>query len=164
MFEELLAALAKANVRFVVVGGLAVVIQGHARLTADVDLVLDLEPANARRAIDALTARGLRPLLPVDPLDFTHALRRKEWVETRNMEVFSMRDESNRLLTVDLFASEPIPFDELWARADAIELGGESVRVASIPDLIRMKRTAQRPQDLADIEALERIAERRRRG
>jgi hypothetical protein len=64
MFEELLAYLDAAAVRFVVAGGLAVVIQGHARLTVDIDLVLDLETENVRRAIDALTARGLRPLLP----------------------------------------------------------------------------------------------------
>jgi hypothetical protein len=164
MFEALLAALVKANVRFVVVGGLAVVIQGHARLTADVDLVIDLAPANAHRAVEALTARGLRPLLPVDPLAFADAARRAEWVETRNLEVFSMRDEQNPLLTVGLFAREPIPFEELWAHVDQILLGGETVRVASIPHLIQMKRTAGRPQDLADINQLERIAARRGNG
>ena len=56
MFEELLAYLDAADVRFVVVGGLAVVIHGHARLTVDIDLMLDLETENVRRAIDALTA------------------------------------------------------------------------------------------------------------
>lgn len=162
MFEELLSSLTKADVRFVVVGGLAVVIQGHARLTADIDLVIDLESSNVRRAVEALTARGLRPLLPVDPLDFADDARRQEWIDNRNLEVFSMRDERNPLITVDLFAREPLPFKDLWARADTIVLGGEPVRVASIPDLIRMKQVVARPQDLADIEQLEQIARRRR--
>lgn len=162
MFEELLSGLVKADVRFVVVGGLAVVIQGHARLTADIDLVVDLHPENIRRAVEFLTARGLRPLLPVNPLAFADAVQREQWVENRNLQVFSMRDEQNPLLTVDLFAREPAPFEDLWARADQVKLGGASVRIASIPDLIRMKRTAARPQDLADIEQLERIEKSRR--
>ncbi|HEY0156603.1 MAG TPA: nucleotidyl transferase AbiEii/AbiGii toxin family protein [Thermoanaerobaculia bacterium] len=164
MFEELLAYLDQSDVRFVVVGGLAVVIQGHARLTADVDLVLDLQSRNVRRAIAALTARGLRPLLPVDAYDFADEAKRREWSETRNLQVFSMRDERNPLLTVDLFAREPIPFEELWSRADQVTLGGRTIRVASIEDLIRMKRGAGRPLDLVDIERLEEIARRRRDG
>ncbi len=162
MFEEVLAGLDEANVRFVVVGGLAVVIQGYARLTADVDLVVDLEPANVRRAVDALLARGLRPLLPVNALDFADEATRREWIESRNLEVFSMRDEKNPLLVIDLFAREPIPFDELWSRADRVTLGGRAIPVASIEDLIRMKRGVGRPQDHIDVEHLEEIARRRR--
>ena len=143
MFEDLLAYLEKAGVRFVVVGGLAVVIQGYARLTADVDLVLDLDSTNVRRAVAALTARGLRPLLPVAATD-------------------SMRDENNPLLTVDLFAREPMPFEDLWSRADEVVLGQRPIRVACIDDLIAMKRAAGRPQDLADVQHLEQIARRRR--
>lgn len=158
MFEELLAALARANVRFVVVGGLAVVIQGHPRLTADVDLVIDLESSNVRRAIDALLARGLRPLLPVNAHDFADEAKRREWVESRNLTVFSMRDERNPLLTVDLFAVEPMPFEPLWSRSDRVTLGDQTIHVASIADLIAMKRAAARPQDAADIAELEAIA------
>ena len=162
MFEELLAYLDESGVRFVVVGGLAVVIQGYARLTADIDLVIDLEPANVRRAVDALTARGLRPLLPVDASDFANDARRREWIEMRNLEVFSMRDERNPLLTVDLFAREPMPFEELWSRADRVTLAGRTIHVACIDDLIRMKHAAGRAQDIVDIDHLQEIARRRR--
>lgn len=147
--------------RFVVVGGLAVVIQGHARLTADVDLVLDLGEENVRRAVDALLARGLRPLQPVDAHDFANETIRREWIEHRNRTVFSFRDENNPLLTVDLFAREPIPFEELWSRADQVVLDDQTIHVASIEDLIHMKRTAGRPQDVVDIAELQAIAKRR---
>lgn len=164
MYEELLAALSGARIRFVVVGGLAVVIQGHARLTADVDLALDLASENVVRAVEVLAARGLRPLLPVNALDFADPAVRQVWIEQRNMDVFSMRDERNPLLTVDLFAREPVPFEGLWNRADIVRLGGENVRIASIEDLIAMKRIAGRSQDLADIDQLERIARKRKNG
>lgn len=164
MFEEFLAYLEAAGVRFVVVGGLAVVIHGYPRLTADVDLVRDLDPANVRRAIDALTARGLRPLLPVNAMDFADAEKRRGWIETKNLEVFSLRDERNPLLTIDLFAREPIPFDELWAEATPVRLRDREIRIASIEHLVQMKRTAGRPQDLVDIDKLETLQRNRHVG
>jgi hypothetical protein len=57
MFEELLAYLEENGVRFVVVGGIAVVIHGFARLTADIDLVIDLEKSNVLRCVNALVKR-----------------------------------------------------------------------------------------------------------
>jgi predicted nucleotidyltransferase len=164
VFEQLLAALVRANVRFVIVGGVAVVMHGHPRMTLDLDLVVDLEPGNARRAIETLLARGLRPVVPVDALEFADEATRREWIETRNLVVFSMRDERNPLLVVDLFATEPLPFDDLWSRAENVNLGGETIRIASIPDLIVMKRAAARPQDAIDIAELEKIARDRDAG
>jgi hypothetical protein len=61
------------------------------------------------------------------------------------------------MLTVDLFARAPIPFEELWSRATTVSLGGRGIRIASLHDLIAMKRSAGRPQDLIDIEHLETI-------
>lgn len=155
MFEELLANLAAAGVRFVVVGGVAVVIHGYARLTADVDLVLDLGSENVRRAVDTLTARGLRPMLPVNAADFADPEIRQRWIDHNNLQVFSMVDPTNPILTVDLFAREPLPFEDLWTAAALVELGGRTIRIASLPHLIAMKRMSGRPQDLADIEKLE---------
>jgi len=86
----------------------------------------------------------------------------REWVETRNLQVFTMHDPGSPLLTVDLFAREPIPFDDLWSRAETIVLGSRKIRVAALDDLIAMKRVAARPQDLLDIEKLETIARKRR--
>jgi hypothetical protein len=63
---------------------------------------------------------------------------------------------------VDLFAEQPLPFEIFWSRSEEFNLTGTTVRVASIPDLIHLKRLAGRPQDLADIEKLEAIREARK--
>ncbi|MBI4637248.1 MAG: hypothetical protein HY727_12940 [Candidatus Rokubacteria bacterium] len=93
LFEPLLDALNRAAVRYVVVGWFATVLHGYARLTADIDLVVDLAPDEARKA-------------------------------------------------VDLFAEHPFDFEELWTRAEIITLARAVARIASIPDLIRLKRIA----------------------
>ncbi len=157
VLEPLFKTLNDAGIRYVVVGGLAVVLHGYARLTVDVDLVLDLEEGPARRAIETLVGMGMRTRVPVNPMDFADRSVREAWIRDRGMQVFSMFDPSNPMRVVDLFVDHPIPFEELWARSDQFELRQTTVRVASIPDLIQLKRRAGRPQDLADIEQLEAI-------
>ncbi len=157
LFEPLFDALNRAQVRYVVVGGLATVLQGHARLTADVDLVVDLSPVAARRTIEVLLALGFQPRLPVAAGDFADPEIRRHWIEGRGMRVFSLYDPANPLRSVDLFAEHPIEFEDLFRRAEVLPLRSTEVRVASIPDLIELKRLAGRPKDLDDIEKLEAI-------
>ncbi len=163
LFQPLFHALNANGVRYVVVGGLAIVLHGHARLTLDVDLVIDLNPAEARKAVEALTDLGLVPRLPVAALDFADPTVRHSWITEKNMQVFSFWDPSNPMRIVDVFAESPIPFEELWSRSESVEVGGEGIRLASLRDLIAMKRIAGRPVDLEDIEALEEIARQRKK-
>lgn len=160
--EPLFKALNDAGVRYVVVGGLAVVLHGYARLTADVDLVVDLDPEQARKTVDALTGLGLRPRVPVNPRDFADGSVREAWIRERGMQVFTLIDPANPMRVVDLFVTQPVPFEGLWSRAEVFDLPHTTVRVASIPDLIQMKRLAGRTQDHADIEQLEAILEARK--
>ncbi|HRW19997.1 MAG TPA: nucleotidyl transferase AbiEii/AbiGii toxin family protein [Dermatophilaceae bacterium] len=136
--RETLAALNEAGVRYVVVGGVAVVLRGHPRMTVDLDLVLDLAGYNARLAVDTLLAIGLQARLPVDPADFANPTVRQGWVEGRHLVAFTMVDPADSTREVDLFADPPIPFADLDARADWLNLGDVAVRVASIEDLVTM--------------------------
>lgn len=163
LFEPLFAALESAGIRYVVVGGVATVLHGFARLTGDVDLAVDLSPAEASKAIRVLTDLGLRPRAPVDPLGFADEHTRRRWSEEKGMRVFSLWDPAKPMREVDLFVENPIDFDQLWGRSVLIELSTTQVRVVSIPDLIALKRIAGRPQDLTDIEALEAILRKRER-
>jgi len=164
IFEPLFKALNDGGVRYIVVGGLAVVLHGHPRLTVDVDLVVDLDEEQARRAIDTLVALGLHPRVPVNPREFADRSIRERWIRDRGMQVFSMIDPSNPMRVVDLFVEHPVPFEDLWSRSEEFELRGTTVRVASIPDLIHLKRLAGRSQDRADIEQLEAILKAKRKG
>lgn len=72
------------------------------------------------------------------------------------MVVFNLIDpEAGR--AVDLFIEPPLEFDGVWRRSDAREYHGVPIRIASIPDLIDMKRQSGRPEDLLDIAHLSAI-------
>ncbi len=94
LFEPVIAALVGAEVRTVIVGGVATVLHGYARLTADLDLAIDLTADHLRPAIEALLDLGLVTLLPVDARDFADAEVRRRWIDDRDLRVFSLHDPS----------------------------------------------------------------------
>ena len=163
LFEPIFEALNRSGARYVVVGGVAVVLHGYLRVTGDLDLIVDLSPAGARKAIETLLGIGMRCPLPVDPLEFADPGIREEWMRQKGMCVFPMVDPANPMRQVDLLVDSPIDFEGLWSRAVTIEVGSTPAKVVSIPDLIELKRAAGRMQDAADIEVLEGILRRKKR-
>jgi predicted nucleotidyltransferase len=156
--EEAVAALEAAGVRYVIVGGVAVVLHGHLRATGDLDLVVDLQEDNARRAIDALVALGYRARAPVAPEAFADADARERWIREKNMLVFSLWRRAGDI-EIDLFVKEPFDFETVFGRALRVDLEHGKATVVALDDLIALKRDAGRPQDLADVAALEALVE-----
>lgn len=156
-FIPIFRLLNDAEVRYIVVGGIATILHGYVRATADVDLVVDLHTKEAEKAIRILSGHGFKPQAPVDPMGFADSEQRARWVDEKGMEVFSLFHPDNPGLTVDLFARHPIPFETLWSRSIMMDLGDARVRVCSLDDLIELKRLAGRPKDLVDVDKLSRI-------
>src|ERR1035441_8300524 len=115
--EAILRALNDAEVRYLIVGGLAVVAHGYVRYTADVDIVFDLKSENALRAIKALEQIVYCPLAPVNAADFADAELRKKWHEEKGMLVFQMLNGNRPETRLDLFVTEPFDFDRAFAAA-----------------------------------------------
>jgi predicted nucleotidyltransferase len=153
--ETIVQALNAANVRYLVVGGLAVVAHGYVRFTADVDLIVDLEPANLTRAIAALGRLGYRPRAPVGFEEFADSKKRAQWVRDKGLTVFSLYSLEHPLTEVDLFVEPPFDFSVVYRRAARTEIApGVEATFIGLRDLVRLKREAARPQDLLDLERL----------
>ena len=153
--ETILRALNEADARYLVVGGVAVVLHGRLRVTADLDLVVQLDPPNVRRAIAALEGLGFRPRAPVPAASFADESVRRSWIEQKGLTVFSLWSPAHPGFELDLFVSEPFDFEAAYGRAARIPLRTTEATVLSIEDLISMKRAVGRPQDLDDVTALE---------
>jgi len=157
--SEIFRALDDADARYLVVGGVAVVLHGHPRFTADLDLVLDLTSTNASAAIAALRTLDYRPRAPVPAEDFANDEARAKWREEKGLTVFSLWSPSHPGTEVDLFVEEPFDFEEAWSRRlDAVLDDGTTVHVVGIDDLRSLKQRSGRPKDLDDIEKLDQIA------
>jgi hypothetical protein len=147
--QAMLGRLGRAEVDYVVVGGVAVVLQGYGRATKDLDITYATGEDNLRRLGAVLVAlharlRGVAEAVPFVPDARTLARTRLLTLDT---------DDGS----LDLLANPPgaPPYATLRARADRVDLDGFVVAVAALDDLLAMKRAAGRPQDLVDIDALE---------
>jgi Nucleotidyl transferase AbiEii toxin, Type IV TA system len=151
---SLLRRLTEAEVDFVIVGGVAVVLQASPRFTKDLDICYAPARENLERLGVVLAdlgakLRGVEEDLPFEP-------------DLRTLTQTQILTLSTGDGDIDLLA-EPAGspgYEALRRRADRMDLDGLAVAVACVEDLIAMKRAVGRPQDLVDLEALE-LARRR---
>lgn len=158
-FLDILNQLHDHHVEFVIVGGVAATLHGATRVTFDLDVVPSLAPPSWGAAVDLLWSLGARPRIPetVDRIrDVEQVLR---WRHEKGMLALNFRTPDGSI-EVDLLVSESDRFEALRDRAVEVTLGARTFRVASIDDLIAMKRRAGRPQDALDIARLEDIQKR----
>lgn len=145
------SALEAAGVHYALVGGYAVALHGAVRGTVDVDFVLrwslrDLEAAEA-----ALGSIGLVSRLPVTAGEVFRF--RDEYIRNRNLIAWNFYNPRDLSEQVDIVISE----DLKGKRRVRMKTLAGPVQVLSRKDLIAMKKASGRPQDLADIEALEKL-------
>ncbi len=150
-------ALVEGGVDFVVIGGVAVVLQAMPRFTKDLDICYSTVQDNLDALGSVLVAlkarlRGVPGLVPFRPDGRT--LR-----QTQIMCLTTPAGDIDLLVDPDGAPS----YNTLRRRADVMDLGGQSVRIASIEDMLAMKRAAGRPQDVVDVESLEAARRRLRR-
>ncbi|MEM1060683.1 MAG: hypothetical protein AAGK14_15840 [Verrucomicrobiota bacterium] len=154
-FLQIAQALNQANVRYIVVGGYAVIAHGHLRYTRDIDLVIRLEEANLKRAFEALMSIGYNMRVPITPQEFAHTETREELIREKNMVVLNLWSDQHPTLPVDIFIREPFDFEEEYRCALQEEMPtGTKVRFARVPTLIKMKEGTGRAKDLDDLEFL----------
>ena len=141
-FSDLLSLFNGKRVRYMVIGGYAVVQHAEPRFTNDLDLLVGTETSNADAVYSALRDFGA-PLSGMTPADF-----REEGY------FYQMGAPPNR---VDILMGIPgVEFKEAWKRRVEVDFDGLTVPFICREDLIKAKQAAGRPQDLVDLQALRR--------
>jgi len=155
--EELARAFDRRAVGYALVGGVAVNLHGVPRMTYDIDIVVRMDEATLRAAAEALAELGLRCRLPVALASLADVAERTRLETERNLFAVTFTDPSDPLREVDVLVAPSVDPDGVVERRIVRAAGSFDVAIASVDDLVRMKRAAGRPQDLADIAHLERI-------
>lgn len=157
---ELLRRLVEAEVRFVVVGGLAAQAHGSPSLTGDVDICYARDLENLERLSRVLSdAAATRRGLPADA-------PRMPPLDARTLRAGGLFTLATRFGSFDLLA-DPDPgldHDQLMRSAVRRRVAGVDVHVAGLDDLIAMKRAAGRPKDRIELEILGALREEIDRG
>jgi len=141
---EVTDSFQRARVGYAIVGGYALVLHGIVRATIDVDLIINLKLSDFARAEEALLAIGLKSRLPVRAAEVYKM--REEYIRNRKLIAWSFVDYSDPSKQVDIIITE----DLKAVKTDTVSVGGRKIKVASLKDLLRLKKLAGRPQDLLD--------------
>jgi hypothetical protein len=145
------SALKESGVRYALVGGYAVALHGAVRGTVDIDFVIAWNLKNLAMAEQALNGIGLVSRLPLSASELFQF--RQEYINNRNLIAWNFYNPADLSEQVDIV----ITFDLTGVRGKKVDTAAGPVMVLPIRELITMKRESGRPQDLADIEALEKL-------
>ena len=148
--EELMGALVTAEVRFILIGGLAVGVHGVVRATRDIDIVPDPDPANLERLAAVLHELHAQQIgVDTDMLPY-QATDPKGLAAGGSFQLATVHGQLDVLQE-----SEVIPSYATLAE-DAIEIDwrGQRILVCSLERLREMKRAGGRPLDRLDLDAL----------
>jgi hypothetical protein len=145
---RLVRLLDRHGVAFVVIGGLAAIAHGARRMTLDLDIVPDPEPANFRRLAAAVAELGVADETVTDG-EFQALDPRDEFDLARSRNV-TLRTAAGQLDVLNRARDAP-SYRDLAARAVRLPLAGVDVLVAGVDDLIAMKLAIARPKDLQDV-------------
>ena len=156
-YLELFQKLESANIRYMLVGGLAMNLYGVPRSTMDVDIVLAMDQDNLRAFLDMAKQMNMQPVAPVSMEDLLDPVVRKSWMKDKNMIAFGLRPPDPSAPTVDVLIDPPLDIDVALKRMKSQNIGNCRVYLASLEDLIILKEKTGRAQDRADIEHLKRL-------
>jgi hypothetical protein len=145
------------DIDYPLIGGLAMNLHGVPRMTMDVDLVIALDAGNIARLANCAKELGLYPNVPVKLEDLADAKKRDALLAEKNLVALSLISNPPATPTVDIVIHHPLDFKKAFAKAVQRDLAGTPVMLASIEDMIALKKAAGRAQDLSDIEHLERF-------
>ena len=154
--EAMLGALSEAEVDYVVIGGIALIVHGSARLTRDLDIVFAPDSGNLDRLGHVLVGLGARLRDVDEDVPFM-----PDAATLGKVDLLTL-DTSVGWLDVHRRPSGAPPYSTLKRRAEIVEFRGHEIRVAAPADLQAMKRAAGRPVDQMDLEYLEAIIRLRR--
>ena len=145
-YEKLLAKLARAEVKFIIVGGVAVALNGFVRTTEDVHILIEASAANVARLLDELANFGegfARELTPADFSDSEGAIR---IIEDFPLDVFTIMRGRR--------------YADLIGATKTTRIDDVDVRYLNAEALIALKSDSLRDQDRIDVSALQSLKDR----
>jgi hypothetical protein len=147
-YEKLLAKLARGEVKFIIVGGVAVALNGFVRTTEDVDILIESSAKNVTRLLDELRNFGQGHARQLTPADFTDSEGAVRIIEDFPLDVFTIMRGKR--------------YADLASATKTARIGDVDVCYLNTEALIALKSDSQRHQDRIDVAALRSIRERER--
>lgn len=146
--KELVGALKKEKINYMIVGGYAVNFHGYSRNTVDIDIVIKFTLLNLKKVEKLLHQMGMISRLPIDAVSVYNF--RQEYIKNRNLIAWNFYNENDPTEQVDILINHDISD----FKSEKFRVGDLELKVISKEDLIKMKKKSGRAKDLLDIREL----------
>jgi len=156
-YDIVLEKLNYNEVKYLIVGGLAVNLHGVPRFTKDLDIIIEMTPQNIKRFIEVIKELRYIPKVPVKLEQFISPGNRKKWQKEKHMKAFNLICLDKPYEEIDIVINTPIKFKTVYQKREEIKTGKLLLPLINIDNLIEMKKFSGRKQDLADIESLQKV-------
>ena len=153
-YEDIFKALESNQIKYLVIGGVAVNLYGVQRATGDIDLLLAMDKDNILKFVEISKKLGLVPKAPVKAEELADPAKLKARQEEKNMRVFTFIHPIHPYIMIDIMTDHYLSFEEAYKKRNILPAWGIHVSCVSLDDLIKLKEISGREQDLADINAL----------
>jgi hypothetical protein len=145
------------KIKYLIVGGLSVNLHGIPRVTQDIDIIISMDKANILETVKVLTESGFLPKLPVKADDLSIEEIRNTWIIEKNLKAFTFYNIKNNFEVLDILLVHPLDFNMAFDNKTVKTVIDIEIFIASIDDIIVMKKFSGRNQDLSDIKLLEKL-------
>lgn len=140
-FRDLLKLLKSKNVRYLLIGGYAVIAHGHPRFTSDMDISIAADGVNVERVLETLTEFGFPPT------------NNSPFAEPKSLVRLGVEPVKIEILNY----LEGVNFEEAYARRKISPTEDIEIDLISLEDLLVNKTVVGRDKDLLDVKELRRI-------
>lgn len=141
-FEEFISAFNRNDVKYILVGGYAVIFHGYVRTTGDIDLWVKKDEENYNKIFKAFHDFGM-PLFD---------LTKENFLYNENLDVFTYGSPP---VSIDVVSSiKGLNFDETYQNSIMKNIDGINIRMICLEDLKIAKKASGRPRDINDLENL----------
>ncbi len=141
-FQDFIRALNDSDVKYILVGGYAVIIHGYNRTTGDLDIWVERSAENYHKLIQAFQKFGI----PVFDMSLNNFL------ENTEQDVYTF---GRPPVSIDVMLSvKGMSFESVYSNLEIREVDGLEVKVISLNELLKAKAASGRSRDIDDIENL----------
>ena len=154
IFESIFRHFNNAKIKYLVAGGVAVNLHGFVRFTGDLDILVLLEEKNLERLDQLMKKIGYIERIPVSVPELKDNKKVKKWLKEKNLKAYSFIPPKNSLLQIDIIIEESLKFSQFDRKKIVKKIDNVNISVICLDDLIKMKKKANRDQDIFDLKSL----------
>lgn len=154
MFIEIFAALNKARIKYLVVGGVAVNLYGYVRYTGDIDILLELDEKNLQKMDRLMKKMGYVTRIPVQIQELRDPKKVEKWIKEKGLKAYTYQSGNSPRPEIDILVEDSMKFIKHSKNKKVIRAWNIRVPVVSYEHLLEMKKASTRPKDLMDLRVL----------